>query len=71
MLESVLGSLTQEYEKRLFSKDHEVKGAQVWPLLHVGLPCMLWCRHVDVLSSCSTPMHIYAACAWRKPAAHS
>ena len=29
VLESVLGSLTQEYEKRLFSKDHEVKGAQV------------------------------------------
>jgi hypothetical protein len=28
VLESVLGSLTQEYEKRLLAKDHEVKAAQ-------------------------------------------
>ena len=28
VLESVLGSLTQEYEKRLLAKEHEVKAAQ-------------------------------------------
>ena len=28
VVESVLGSLTQEYEKRLLAKDHEVKAAQ-------------------------------------------
>ena len=38
VLESVLGSLTQEYEKRLFSKDHEVKGAQVSLLLKFSKP---------------------------------
>lgn len=29
VLESVLGSLTQEYEKRLLAKDHEVKAARL------------------------------------------
>lgn len=39
ILESVLGSLTQEYEKKLFDKDQDMKGLQVaaWQL-----PPCLW-----------------------------